>query len=68
MSDAESRAEDARRERWEDRHVDELEQPCPKCGHFSLSMVGKYCSGAWPEPSEEFWGGAHCGDEVVIQC
>ena len=37
MSDAESRDEDARRERWEEAHADELDQECPDCGRHTLS-------------------------------
>jgi len=61
MSDAESRYEDAKRDRWEDAHAGEFDQPCPDCGNDTARLVDRQLSSRL-EPGYEVWA-CPCGHE-----
>lgn len=60
MSDAESRHEDAKRERWEARHADEFDQPCPDCQRLTFTLVD-FTGQTHINPRSERWRCRACG-------
>ncbi len=61
MGDAESRAEDYRREAWELAHEGEYDQECPSCGEFTLNLVEDVPDSRM-EPGWQTWA-CRCGYE-----